>query len=164
MTTLQLEKFVLIPANYLPQQQQHQNSLQDSREGKRLQPQKQPPQFVKEAKKEEQQGEEEKPALLEYHIIPTATSASSAYNNKRMRIQIILKRIGNHSDVFLNTSDKTVRVGLGTSAAAIGDTTPTICVLQFLKELPLQDKNLPPQYRNILKFSFPLKNSADNLI
>ena len=130
----QLENFVLIPASFLLQQQQQQQqqeiNFQDSKEGNRLPPQ-QTPQFFKEAKKDEKQGEVkgEKHALLEQHNIPTATSTNNAYNNKRMTIRNILKLIDNHPDLFLNTSDKTLMIGLCVSTAAIGDTTPKIYVL-----------------------------------
>ena len=81
-----------------------------------------------------------------------------------MRIRNILKLIDNHPVVFLNTSDKTMRIGLGASAAAKDDTRPKIYVIQFLKGLKLKNKMLPPKYAYFLKLLFQLKNSADNLI
>ena len=61
-----------------------------------------------------------------------------------MRIRNILKLIDNHPDVFLNTSEKFVRIGLGASAAAIVHTTPKNYVLQFLKSLQIKDEKLHP--------------------
>ena len=70
----------------------------------------------------------------------------------------------NHLDVFLNSSDKTVRKGSGASAAVIGDTTPNDNFLQIVKNLQLKAKKLPPKNRNLLKLLFPLENSVDKLI